>query len=97
MNFGGTRALVMIPALLLIMSDLWQGIFPLCLFLIYKIQTIHLPCCDEDCIKSRDRTIMSHATHNESLGSVSLPGFHLVGRGGERNIERKHSVCFHYS
>lgn len=44
MNLGGTRALVMIPALLLIMSGLWQGIFPLCLFLlIYKMQTIHFP------------------------------------------------------
>ena len=42
-------------------------------------------------MKSSERTITLQATHKGSLGSVSLPfpGLHLVGGGGEWNMENK--------
>lgn len=44
MSFGGTWASVVIPALPLITSDPWTGIFPLCFsFLIGRMETVHLP------------------------------------------------------
>lgn len=99
LSFGGTWALVMIPAPPLIMCDLWQGIFPLSFsFLIYNMETA-TPApwgCHEDCMKPTERSIMVHATHKESLGWISppLPHLSLVGRGKEWKIER---TCSYFS
>lgn len=44
-------------------------------------------------MKSREITITLHVTQRELRVSFSpLPGLHLVGRGGDWNIERKYTV-----
>lgn len=56
--------------------------------LIYNVEMVTLPWwdCDEDCMNSRERTVMSHATPSERSGHVPLspfPDHSLVGRGRE--------------
>lgn len=51
------------PRSALIMSDLWQDIFPLCFsFLIYNVETIRPPPpwgCNEDGMKSRENSYIA--------------------------------------
>lgn len=101
MSFGGTRALVMIPALPLIMSDLCKTFSLSACFLICKMETIHLPRgIAMRTASSQETELLCHMQLIKRAEGQFLPpspGLHLVGRGGDWNIERKHSPSFHFS
>lgn len=60
MSFGGTCALVMIPALSLIMSDLCKTFSLSACFLIYKMEIIHLPCGIAMTASSQETELLRH-------------------------------------